>query len=158
MAERTIRSMAKELAGIFYDSVRSAESQGVKVQIEQRGRVFMQVDPVAFGKTFPTVNDYLEGTRHGVTKHDWEHGIVTHVDDGKIHHDVPGWAHWYDMARQMLVAMLNDPGTHENIKAAIMEALVEDREKQLKSEENGKSPAKIPQRHHIGPKSSGRLN
>jgi hypothetical protein len=152
VTERTIRSLAKDLAGQFYDSVRSAETNITKVQIEQRGRVLLQIDPVAFGKTFPTLKDYLEGTRHGVTRHDWEHGTVTHVDDGKIYHDVPGWAHWYDMARQLLVQMLNDPNTHANLKQAIMDALLEDREKQLKQEEAGQQPVSIPQRHHIGPR------
>lgn len=148
MTERTIRSMAKELAGTFYDVVRSAESADEKVQITKRGRIFLQIDPKLFAKTFPTVKDYLAGRRHGRIERLLD-GTVRHIDDGSVAMDTPGWMHWYDRGRQMLIAMLNNPGTHENIKDGILAALVEDREKQLKQFDPRLSP-NIAQRHRMG--------
>ena len=136
MSERTIQHTARELAGEFYDVVRAAESKDEKVQISQRGRIYLQVDPKAFGKTYPTVKEYLAGRKHGRIER-LPDGTVLHIDDGTVTQDTPGWRHWYDQARQMLVQMLNNPGTHENIKRSIMDALIEDREKQLKAEARG---------------------
>ena len=148
MTERTIEHMARELAGRFYDEVRSAESRQEKIQISQRGRIFLQVDPTVFRKTFPTVKDYLAGRHHGHTKRDLEKGIVTHVDDGQVRLGPPGWLHWYDQARQMLVDMLDNPMVHDNLKAGIYDAILEDRQKEIDAD--GKPSPNITQRHAIG--------
>ena len=151
MTERTIEHIARELAGQFYDTVRSAESRDEKVQLSQRGRVLLQIDPKLFGKTYPTVKDYLVGRRHGTVNRAWETGVTTHIDDGKVYQDCPGWMYWYDQARQMAVEMLRSPQVHENLKEAIMAALIEDREKELEREAQGGIPNNIPQRHDTGP-------
>ena len=145
MTERTIQHVARELAGQFYDFVRSKEDGDEKVQMQQRGRILLQIDPKAFAKTFPTQKDYITGRHHGVMKRDWATGRVWH-EEGPVHQEVPGWMYWYDVARQRCVELLKSPDTHDNIKAAIMEALVEDREKQLRQEERGELPINIPQR------------
>jgi hypothetical protein len=149
VTERTIQHYARELAGAFYDTVRSAESQDEKVQISKRGRVLLQIDPKAFGKTFPTVKDYLAGRRHGRMEH-LPDGTVRHIDDGTVSMDTPGWLHWYDAARAQLTEMLGRPDVHENIKKGIYEALLEDREKQLKQEARGQQGPNITQRHMNG--------
>ena len=148
VTERTIRSLAKELAGNFYEMTRSAEGSGEKIHMKFRGRTLQTIEPGIFAKTYPTVKDYLTGKRHGHVEH-LPNGVVRHVADGSITDVKPGWAHWYDHARQMLVAMLSNPGTHENLKEAIMKALVEDREEQLKLEAQGLKPADITQRHSM---------
>lgn len=131
MVERTIRMHAKELAGVFYDTVREAEGKGDKVRFEQHGRSVLTIDPKAFGKTFPTVKDYLKGRRHGRIERKPD-GSVFHVDDGSITMDTPGWLYWYELGRQQLTSMLGNPMVHENIKQGIFKALLEDREKQMK--------------------------
>lgn len=146
MVERTIRNLAKELAGQFYDMTRGSEDSDEKVQIEKRGRIFLKIDPKLFAKTYPTVKDYIAGRRHGRIQRQLD-GTVRHVADGTVTQEAPGWAHWYDMARQMMVAMLANPTTHDNIKSGIVDALVEDREKQLKQKPH-QSP-NITQRHFM---------
>jgi hypothetical protein len=146
MTERTIRSLAKELAAQFYDMTRCAEGAGEKVHIQHRGRTLQTIEPGLFAKTYPTEKDYLVGRRHGRIE-TLPSGVVRHVDDGSITPTVPGWAHWYDQARQMLVAMLANPTTHENLKEGIMAALVEDREEQYRQQELRIKPAGITQRH-----------
>ncbi len=134
MTERTIRSIAKKLAGEFYNLTRTSESKDHRVQLEERGRVFLDIDPKLFAKSFPTVDDYLIGRRHGRMQRNWITGQVRHIDDGQIYQDRPGWTYWYDKARKCAVEMLRRPEINDNLKSAIMDALVEDREKQLKQE------------------------
>jgi hypothetical protein len=145
VVERTIQHYARELAGVFYDTVRSAEDADFKVQVSQRGRVLLQIDPKAFAKTFPTVKDYLAGRRHGRVEH-LPDGTVRHIDDGTVSMDTPGWLHWYDAARQQLTQMLGRPDIDENLKKGIYEALIEDREKQLNQEARGQQGPNITQR------------
>lgn len=146
MTERTIQHVARELAGEFYDFVRAAESRDERVQIQQRGRTLLDIDPKAFGKTFPTVKDYIAGRRHGKMQRNWLSGQVRHVDDGKVYADTPGWMYWYEMARQRCVEMLNHDTVQPHLKAAILDSIIEDREKQLAQEGRGQLPAAIPQR------------
>jgi len=149
MTERTIQHHARELAGIFYDSVRSAEDADEKVQISRRGRILLQIDPKAFRKTYPTVKDYIAGRRHGRIQRALD-GAIIHIDDGQVYQDTPGWMFWYDAARGQLVEMLNQPNLSEHLKNGIFEALKEDREKQLKQEAAGIRSPNITQRHVIG--------
>jgi hypothetical protein len=159
MVERTIQHYARELAGIFYDFVRSAEDADFKVQVSQRGHVLLQIDPKAFGKTFPTVKDYLAGRRHGRTE-PLPDGTVKFVPftewsalydrcpicNKLVIEDTPGWLHWVDPARQHMTEMLGRSDVHENIKRGIYEALIEDREKQLEQEARGQQGPNITQR------------
>lgn len=133
MTEATIRSVAKELAGQYYEMNCQASEKGHKVRIERGERLFTQTEPRLFLKTFPTFKDYLEGKRHGRIATSPE-GHKYHVDDGSVQYDTPGWLHYYDLARQLLTQMLGDPRVHEHKKEAIYKALMEDREKQLKQE------------------------
>lgn len=146
MTERTIQHVARELAGEFYDFVRSAESKSERVQIEQRGRVFLDIDPKLFAKTYPTVKDYIAGLKHGKMQRNWITGKIRHVDDGKVYADTPGWMFWYEMARQRCIELLNHPDVSERHKLAITESIIEDREKQLAQQARGIAPANIPQR------------
>jgi hypothetical protein len=148
MTEDTIRGMAKELAGQFYEMVRSAESLGEKVQVERRGRVLMKIDPRAFARTFPTVQDYLGGRRHGLL-HRHPDGTVTHVDDGVVRVTTPGWMHWVATARETLVSMLGNPLVHQNVKDAIADAVIEDRTKQLKMQAARIKLPNVPQRKSL---------
>lgn len=150
MTERTIRSLAVELAGQFYELVRSAEKNGEKVHIRKigRGRPLQTIDPFAFGKTYPKLKDYLAGTKYGRIEH-LPNGVVRHIDDGSIRGDTPGWMHWYDMARQMLVAMLARPDVDERRKQQIMDALLEDREKEIKQDALMIKSPQITQRHSL---------
>jgi hypothetical protein len=127
LTERTIKNLAVELAAQSYDFIRSHEKTGEKVDMRWGGKTFSTIDPLAFGRKFPTFKHWLNA-------------------------DPPCWMHFYEMARQMLVAMLNRPDVPEHRKQQIMDALVEDREKQQKQEAmNIKSP-KITQRHSLGPR------
>ena len=147
MTEATIRSVAKELAGEFYELVRSAESRGERhVQIKRGERAFLNIRPDVFGKTFPTAKDYLSGKRHGRVGRTPEGGIY-HIDDGSLQQDTPGWLYWYDMARQRLTEMLGRNDVTEHMKERIFEAIVEDREKELR-QKPGLSPD-ITQRKHL---------
>ena len=139
MTERTIEHHARELAGIFYEGVRAAESRDEKVQISQRGRILLNIEPRLFAKTYPTLKDYIAGRKHGREER-FPDGSIRHVDDGSVRIDTPGWLHWYKAAREQLVAMLAMPQVHENLKAAIYEALKEDREKELKQTDPRLSP------------------
>ena len=146
MTERTIQHVARELAGEFYDFVRSAESRDERVQIQQRGRIMLDIDPKAFGKTFPTVKDYIAGRRHGKMQRNWISGQIRHVDDGKIYQDTPGWMYWYEMARQRCVEMLNNNDVQPHLKEAIFDSLLEDRHKELERKDKGLPLPNIPQR------------
>ena len=147
LTERTIRSLAKELAGKFYEMNVDAEARGEKVHMRMRGRTMQTIEPGLFRKSFPTAKDYIVGRRYGVIQH-LPNGVVRWVDtEGRWTQDTPGWSHWYDAARQQLVAMLNEGSVSDHMKECIMAALVEDREQQLKAEAARIKPSQIPQRH-----------
>jgi hypothetical protein len=146
LVERTIAHTARELAGKFYDFVRSAEKRGEKVDVRFNGRTLQNIDPTAFGKSFPTVKDYLAGRRYGEVEHRAD-GTVFWKDTGKWRQYVPGWMSFYEMARQLNVQMLAEPHVTDTMKERIFDAIIEDREKQLKQEAKGIKPANIPQRN-----------
>lgn len=101
MTERTVRSMAKELAGVYYDQERTP----------------------GFRKAFPTLKAYMRGQ--------W------HQPDGSIRAYRPGWQHHVELARKMMATMLgmSDSVVHLNVKNAIFEGLIEDRNRQFKAEQ-----------------------
>ena len=64
--------------------VRSAEDADEKVQISKRGRIYLQMDPKGFAKTYPTARGlYFAGRQHGRMEHLID-GTVRHIDDGSI--------------------------------------------------------------------------
>jgi hypothetical protein len=139
VVEKTIQHHARELAAIFYEGVRAAESQDHKVQIRQRGRILLNIEPKLFAKTYPTLKDYLAGRKHGREER-FPDGTIRHIDDGSVRYDTPGWLHWYKGAREQLTEMLSMPQVHQNLKDAIYAALLEDREKELKQTDPRLSP------------------
>lgn len=110
MTERTIRSLAKELAGAFYEGTRTGRFRADDAMCRARrlhkhanGLVEEVVVQVPFHEAYPTVHHYV-----------------------KAH-----WPYFYDLARKQMTQMLAMPSVHPNVKAAIFEALKEDNEKQL---------------------------
>lgn len=100
--ERTVRSLAKELAGKFYeDNARS----------------------VKFRAAFPTFQHYMRGQ--------WVQ------PDGSIKAYRPGWLHHVELARKMLSVMLgqSDARVSPVMKERIFDALIEDRNRQYKAEQ-----------------------
>lgn len=144
MVERTIRTIAKELAARDYEKVRSCESLGEKAQLEMRGRAgLLVIDAKAFGKTFPTLKDYWAGRYHGQMVQ--KDGVVRHVDDGSVRYGVPAWLHYVELARQVNAGVLGS-NAHPNLKEGAYAAAIEDREDQLKQEARGEKGLAIPQR------------
>ena len=106
MTERTIRTLAKELASIFYE-----QSGGdlFGIALEDRAR------SARFRATFPTLKHYLEG--------------MAVAPDGRI---VPGqkaWMYFVSLARARMVQMLSDPAISQTIKDGIYKALLEENQK-----------------------------
>lgn len=114
MTEATIKAMAKELAGEFYEAKRSGKFRKgdnlVKartlVKDERTGQYREKIVLVPFRKAFPTVDRYVEA---------W-------------------WPFYVETAKQCLVGLLRNPGTGDYMKKCIYDALVEEKEKELKIE------------------------
>jgi len=103
VTERTIRYLAKELAGCFYEQS-SGDLFGNSPEDRERSKRFRQ--------TYPTWNHYKKG---------WQ--VQT---DGSIKQDVPGWMYFVELARKKLVQMLGDPNTKKHLKPAIYAAIIEE--------------------------------
>jgi hypothetical protein len=146
--ERTTADLAKEIAGIVYDKIRAAEKFGEKVHIRWGDRLLQNIDPLAFGRTYPTVRDYLRGRRHGDIERG-DDGSVVWRDTGRVHNGIPNWMCFYEMARDLHVQMLTNPNVSEYMKDKIYHAIIEDREKQFAQQRHGIKPAAIPQRKTI---------
>lgn len=116
MTERTLRTYAKELAGAFYEGTRSGRFRAgmdvpVKTLVQDSAGNPVEVTVVKpFHEAFPDAKSYIKGH----------------------------WPLFYAMARRQLTAMLGMPTVHQNLKDAIMKALVEDREQQLRQEAKGR--------------------
>lgn len=103
MVERTIRSVAKELAGVFYEDA-GRDMFGVTPADRERSK--------RFRAAYPTLRHYMRGQQV--------------LPSGGIKQDeVPGWMYFVDPARKRLTQMLGDPA-HKNLHKAIYEALCED--------------------------------
>lgn len=144
MTERTIRSLAKELASEWYENhvVARQKGQMVEVRCPMTGRLLRARDPNLFLGIYPTLKDYWKGLRHGRIKQKIESSgvqVTWHVDDESVTKGPPGWAYHYMRARKRLVHMLGLPDTvvHPQMKQAIARAIIEDREKQLRYEALG---------------------
>lgn len=87
-----------------------------------------------FRAAYPSVRAYLRGRQL--------------LPNGKVQLERPNWLHFVQLARQSMVHMLGLPDGQVSpaMKAAIFEALVEDREKQLKEDAAGTKRATVPQR------------
>ena len=115
--ERTIRNMAKEAAGAQYELIRKDTAARRRIKIEKG------IDPDLFFKTFPTATDYISGRYH--------------LPDGRIMAGTPGWMHYIENARNALSKMLAKDSVHDNVKSAIYDALIEDRQKQYQADSHG---------------------
>lgn len=73
-----------------------------------------------FRKAYPKPLNYVQG--------------IMHLPDGSRTQGKPAWLHFVNLARSTLVEMLAKPDevVSPTLKEKIMDALVEDREKQLK--------------------------
>lgn len=103
MTERTIRHLAREYAGMFYEQA-AGDLFGSAPADRERSR--------RFRATFPTLRDYMRG--------------IEHLPDGSTRRGTPGWLYFVDMARARLAQMLGDPNVKEHLKPAIMAALLEE--------------------------------
>lgn len=113
MTERTIRTLAKELAAEFYEHkgrsnrFRSMDepTRARALKMMEDGNIREVVVSVPFRQAYPDAKTF-----------------------SKAH-----WPFFYSLARDCLVAMLALPDSriHPNMKEAIRDAIVEDRMKQL---------------------------
>jgi hypothetical protein len=113
VTERTIRMLAKQMAGAFYEGSRSGRFREGEDLVDVFFVKQTGIGPVECSKkvplreAFPNAKAYVEGY----------------------------WPHWYDAARLALVNMLAAPDGRitPHMKDGIADALIEDREKQLKN-------------------------
>lgn len=106
MTERTIRSLAKELAGVFYEQA-GGDLFGTAPEDRERSKRFRQ--------TYPTFEHYKKGYQVR--------------PDGTIKQDQPGWKYFITLARARMVQMLQDSILNQNIKEGIYKSLLEEHEK-----------------------------
>lgn len=106
MTERTIRMLAKELAGVFYEQA-GGDLFGSAPEDRERSKRFRE--------TYPTWNHYKKG---------WQV-----QSDGSIRQDVPGWLYFVDLAKKRLTQMLANDNTSDAMKKAIYDALIEEHNK-----------------------------
>jgi hypothetical protein len=102
LVERTIRSVAKELASVFYTEA-GGDLFGVRPEDRARSRRFRE--------TYPTLRHYLRGLQ-----------VTT---SGAVKQGEAGWLHFVDAARKRLIQMLGDP-QHKNMHEAIYKSICED--------------------------------
>lgn len=103
MTERTIRTLAKQLAGIFYEQA-GGDLFGNAPEDRARSKRFRE--------TYPTWEHYKNG--------------VQVLPDGRTRQDQPGWVYFITLARARMVQMLSDPMTKQGVKDGIYEALKEE--------------------------------
>lgn len=102
MTERTIRILAKELAGQFYTQA-AGDTFGTRPEDRERSKRFRE--------TYPTWEHYKKGYQVR--------------PDGTIKQDQPGWVYFVTLARARMVQMLGDP-TKKNLHDAIYKSLLEE--------------------------------
>lgn len=102
MTERTIRTLAKELAGCFYEQS-AGDLFGTSPEDRDRSK--------RFRATYPTLKHYMKGMQV--------------LPDGRIKPDQPGWVYFITLARARMVQILADP-TKKNLHDAIYKALLEE--------------------------------
>lgn len=102
MTERTVRSVAKQLAGAFYEQS-AGDMFGTAPEDRERSK--------RFRASYPTVKHYLRG--------------IAIAPDGRVVPQEPGWKYFVTLARARMVQMLQDP-TKESLHGAIYKALLEE--------------------------------
>ena len=115
MTERTIRSLAKELAGAFYDNRRSESfREGAKLvnafRVDRDPQTGLEREvkvKIPFHVAYPNARSYIAA---------W-------------------WPFYVQLARQQLVAMLtmSDARISAHMKECIASALIEDRENEMRN-------------------------
>ncbi len=105
MTERTIRTLAKELASVFYEQA-GGDLFGTAPEDRERSK--------RFRSTFPTLKHYLEG--------------MAVAKDGRIVPQQKAWTYFVSLARARMVQMLSDP-TKKNLHDAIYKSLLEEHQK-----------------------------
>lgn len=103
MTERTIRAVAKELAGTFYEEA-GGDLFGSAPEDRARSKRFRE--------TYPTVKHFMTGMQV--------------QSDGSLKPDQPGWHYFITLARARLVQMLADPMQKPGVKEGIYKALQEE--------------------------------
>lgn len=103
MTERTVRTLAKELASIFYTQA-GGDTFGNAPDDRDRSKRFRQ--------TYPTLEHYLKGYQ-----------VQT---NGKLKIDQPGWVYFISLARARMVQILQDPMASVSVKEGIYKALIEE--------------------------------
>jgi len=106
VTERTIRHLAKQLAGTFYEQA-GGDLFGNAPEDRERSKAFRQ--------TYPTWEHYKRGLQCNAD------GVVVKVDQ-------PGWMYFVSVARARMVQMLQDP-TKSHLHDAIYKALLEEHQK-----------------------------
>lgn len=103
MTERTVRTLAKQLAGIFYEEA-GGDLFGTAPEDRARSARFRQ--------TFPTLRHYQTGLQV--------------LPDGRVKQGEPGWHYHITLARARMVQMLQNPMTRDGVKDGIYKSLVEE--------------------------------
>lgn len=119
MTERTIKQLAMAYAGQYYEERRSRRFRDGKdfvpvyqsVKDPETGQLVQRRVLMPFKKAYPTPHAYA----------------------------LAYWPVFYDAARKSLANMLGMEHVHEHMKKAIMDALVEDREKDLEAQARGQA-------------------
>lgn len=106
MTERTIRTLAKELASVFYTEA-GGDMFGKAMEDRQRSKRFRE--------TYPTLEHFLKGYQVG--------------GGGWIKQDQPGWKYFITLARARMVQMLQENGHSQSAKEGIYKALLEEHQK-----------------------------
>lgn len=106
MTERTIRTLAKELASVFYTEA-GGDMFGKALEDQQRSKRFRE--------TYLTLEHFLKGYQVG--------------KDGRIKQDQPGWKYFITLARARMVQMLQDKSQSQSVKEGIYKALLEEHQK-----------------------------
>lgn len=106
MTERTIRNVARELAGAFYEQS-AGDLFGTAPEDRERSRRFRE--------TYPTWEHYKTG--------------VQVLPNGRTRQDQAGWIYFISLARARMVQMLSQPGISQSVKDGIYKALLEEHDK-----------------------------
>lgn len=106
MTERTIRTLAKELAATFYEEA-GGDLFGTAPEDRARSKRFRE--------TYPTLKHYMRG--------------IQVLPNGQCKVDQPAWTYFVTLARARMVQMLQDPLTKPAVKDGIYKALLEEHAK-----------------------------
>lgn len=102
MTERTIRTLAKQLAGVFYEQA-GGDLFGTAPEDRERSKRFRQ--------TYPTWKHYKKG--------------IQVLPDGRTKVDQPGWVYFITLARARMVQTLQT-STNQSVKEGVYRALLEE--------------------------------